>query len=330
MRPFNFDTARDPAQAARLASSGDTSFLAGGTTLLDLMKLDVVRPTRIVDITGMAGDRRLSGIDVSQNGLRLGALARMSAVADDAAIKRAYPLIAQSLSQAASAQLRNMATLGGNVLQRTRCGYFRDTSYEACNKRNPGSGCSARDGFNRLHAVLGVDDRCIASYPGDFAQALMVLDARVEIVGVTGQREIAFAQLHRDVDTPDRETTLAPGDLITAFLVPAGDHRRSMYLKVRDRQSYAFANASAAISLIMEGDTVREARIALGGVAYKPWRATAAEQSITGKRLTEDTAREAAERAFEGARTHEHNAFKVPLGKAVVIRALLETARLEV
>jgi xanthine dehydrogenase YagS FAD-binding subunit len=330
MRPFAYERATDASAAIRAGRGNDVRYLAGGTTLLDLMKLDVERPARIVDVSALSRDPALSRIEADGQGLRLGAFARMSTVADDEQVKTRYPLVAQSLALAASAQLRNMATLGGNVLQRTRCPYFRDTSYEACNKRDPGSGCSALDGHNRLHAILGVNDACIASYPGDFAQAMIALDARVQIAGAGGTRTIRFAQLHRGPDEPHRETTLRPGEMITGFQIPAGDFRRSMYLKIRDRQSYAFATTSAAVALQMDGDVVRDARIALGGVAYRPWRASEAEDMLEGKRFSEALARQAADRAFAGARTHEHNAFKVALGRETLVRALVETAGMEI
>jgi xanthine dehydrogenase YagS FAD-binding subunit len=330
MRPFTFERAADAPAAVRSGRSEGARYLAGGTTLLDLMKLDVERPARLIDTSALARDPALARIEAGERGLRLGAFAHMAAVADDAGVKRHFPLVQQSLALAASAQLRNMATLGGNVLQRTRCPYFRDTSYEACNKRNPGSGCAAIDGHNRLHAVLGVSDACIASYPGDFAQAMIALDAQVQIAGSGGARTIRFADLHRGPEEPARETNLRQGELITGFTVPAGDFRRSMYLKVRDRQSYAFATASAAVALRLENDVVRDARIALGGVAYRPWRAEAAEQMLEGKPFSETLARQAAARAFAGAKTHEHNGFKVALGQETLVRALVETARMEI
>src|SRR5258706_1442360 len=268
MRPFSYQRVDDDAAAVRAASRG-SAFLAGGTTLLDLMKLDVMQPERLIDINGLA--RRHGTIAVGDHGLRLGALVPMSAAARHPDVVRDYPVIAQSLAFAASAQLRNMATLGGNVLQRTRCSYFRDPAWTACNKRTPGSGCAARDGVNRKHAVLGVSDHCIASYPGDFAQALVALDATAEIVGPRGTRTSRVADLHRlPGTTPDVETQLASGELITGFTIPGGPWRRSLYLKIRDRESYEFALTSAAVALDLDGDTVRAARIALGGVATKP------------------------------------------------------------
>ena len=336
MRPFRYERAADLDAAVRAvtAAQGEVTqneaaqFLAGGTTLLDLMKIDAVRPARLVDIRPLAKGRTAVAADAS--GLRLDALASMAAAAEHPDVRRDYPAIAQSLALAASAQLRNMATLGGNVLQRTRCHYFRDAA-SACNKREPGSGCDALGGANRLLAVLGVSDRCIASYPGDFAQALVALDAAVETLGPAGTRRFPFAALHREpADAPHIETTLLPGELITAFHVPAGPWtRRSLYVKVRDRESYAFAVASAVVALDLRGGVVAEARIGLGGVATRPWRAREAERLLRGRPLTEDTARRAAEAAFLGAVTHGENDFKPELGRRTVVRALLEAAALE-
>jgi xanthine dehydrogenase YagS FAD-binding subunit len=330
MRPFQF-TRADDAKAAILAHQADAEYLAGGTTLLDLMKLDVMRPSRVVDINAL--HKASAGqIDFGAKGLRLGAMVRMADAADHDDVQKQFPMIAQALQLAASAQIRNMASLGGNVLQRTRCNYFRDTSYANCNKRNPGSGCAAMEGINRMHAVLGVSEQCIATYPGDFAQALIALDAQVELNGPKGNREIAFASLHRPPgETPEVETTLAPGELITAFRVPATPFaRRSLFLKIRDRESYEFALASAAVALDIDGGTVRHARIALGGVATVPWRAREAEAALKGKRIDEQTAAGAADAAFAEAKPHEHNKFKIELGKRTLIRALHQAASLEI
>ena len=339
MRPFTYQTAATTVDAVK-AAGPDTigshvgaprQYLAGGTTLLDLMKLDVMNPTRLVDISPLASDPNASRILVSDKGLRIGALVKMADAANDETIRKNYPVVAQSLALAASSGLRNMATLGGNMLQRTRCSYFRDTSFSQCNKRNPGSGCAALDGFNRVHAVLGTSDDCIASYPGDFAQALIALDAVLEVQGPSGLRALPFAALHvKPGTTPDVETVLKPGDLITAINVPAGpDTRRSVYVKVRDRESYEFGLATAAVVLDMTSDTVKRVRIALGGVATVPWRAVEAEASLTDKPITEETAMAAAEAAFKGAKTREHNAYKVPLGKETLVRALLQAAKME-
>jgi xanthine dehydrogenase YagS FAD-binding subunit len=339
MRPFTYVRAaspRDALQSFGFAEGPSTAqapaqYLAGGTTLIDLMKLDVMRPEGLVDINDL--QRTDWGrIEAGKRGLRLGAMARMADAAEDETVKRDYPMIAQALTLAASQQLRNMATLGGNVLQRTRCNYFRDTSYRACNKRNPGSGCAAMLGYNRSHAVLGVSDACIATYPGDFAQALIALDATVDVLGANGARTIPFAALHRQPgDAPEIETALAPGDLIAAFFVPAARWtRRSLYLKIRDRQSYEFALASAAVALDLDDGVVREARIALGGVATVPWRARYAEAALAGKPLDDAAAKAAAAAAFAGAQVQEHNAFKVALGQRTLVRALAAAAALEV
>ena len=338
MRPFVYARAETVETAVRAADAGGsgpptraaTQYLAGGTTILDLMKLDTMRPEALVDINDLAD--RHGAIEVGAQGLRLGALARMSEAADHPAVRRDFPVIAQSLQLAASAQIRNMATLGGNVLQRTRCNYFRDPSWAACNKRNPGGGCAALDGVNRKHAVLGVSDHCIATYPGDFAQALVALDAVVEIAGRSGPRTLPFASLHRQPGgTPDVETVLQPGDLITGFAVPAGAWtRRSLYLKIRDRQSYEFALASAAVALELRDGVVAEARIALGGVATTPWRAREAEEALKGRPCNEATCGAAARAAFAGAETRSGNAFKPELGRRTLVRALLQAATMEV
>jgi xanthine dehydrogenase YagS FAD-binding subunit len=255
----------------------------------------------------------------------------MADVADHPAVRREFPMIAQSLDLAASPQIRNMASLGGNVLQRTRCPYFRDTHWAACNKREPGSGCAAIEGVNRKLGVLGVSDHCIANYPGDFATALAALDATVDLESATGRRVVAFEDLHRlPGDTPHLETTLRPGELITGFTLPAGPWtRRSLYLKIRDRQSYEFALASAAVALDLDGASVRAVRIGLGGVAAKPWRSHEAEAALLGRAIDDATARAAADAAFASATAHSQNAFRIELGKRTLVRALLEAARME-
>jgi xanthine dehydrogenase YagS FAD-binding subunit len=342
MRPFAYSRAGS-AQAAieahgarRLAAGtaavhAPSQYIAGGTTMTDLMKLDVMRPSRLTDVNAL--ERTPSGdIEFGPRGLWLGALVRMAGAADHPDVYNNYPMIAQSLMLAASPQIRNMASLGGNVLQRTRCNYFRDVSYDACNKRKPGSGCAAMDGMNRRHAILGVSDDCIASYAGDFAQALIALDATAEIAGADGTRIMLFADLHRPPGaTPHIETNLAPGELIMAFMVPPlAFAKRSVFLKVRDRESYEFALASAAVALDRDGDDIRDVRIALGGVSALPWRAHEAEAHLRGKALDDDTLREAAEAAFAQARPREHNEFKIELGKRTLVRALHQAANLEV
>jgi len=328
MRPFTYQ--RADTLAAVHAATEDSQFLAGGTTLLDLMKLGVMRPAHLIDINELKAT--YGGIEVWPHGLRLGALAHMAEAAAHPDIRRDYPVIAQSLELAASAQLRNMATLGGNVLQRTRCSYFRDPSWQACNKRVPGSGCAALEGVNRKHAVLGGSDHCIATYPGDFAQALTALDATVELAGPRGKRTLRIDELHRLPErAPHIETLLAPGELVTGFVVPSGPWtRRSLYLKIRDRESYEFALASAAVALHIEDGIVRTARIALGGIATKPWRATAAEAALTGKPLTEQAAESAAREALKDARPRRGNDYKVELGQRTLVRAILHAATMSI
>jgi xanthine dehydrogenase YagS FAD-binding subunit len=297
------------------------------------MRLDVMRPEQVTDINALA--RTPSGrIEMGPRGLWLGAMVRMSQAADHPEVNRHFPVIAQSLLLAASPQIRNMASLGGNVLQRTRCTYFRDTSYDACNKRNPGSGCAAIEGGNRAHAVLGTSEHCIASYAGDFAHALIALDAVVGI-GPHGSREIPFASLHKPLgETPHIETTLRPGDLITGFLIPAKSWaRRSLFLKIRDRESYEFALASAAVVLDLDGGadgSVRDVRIALGGVSALPWRAHEAEAALKGKPICDATLAAAADAAFAPARPRRENAFKVELGRRTLVRAVRQAATMTV
>jgi xanthine dehydrogenase YagS FAD-binding subunit len=338
VRPFAYQRATDASAAvqALAAAAADNSPLteatiqplAGGTTLIDLMKLDVMRPNFIVDINPLAS--AWSAVSLDGGNLRLGSMARMSDVAANPEIQRNYPVIADTLKLAASPQLRNMATLGGNVMQRTRCTYFRDVSYDACNKRFPGSGCAAMEGFNRTHAVLGTSEQCIATYPGDFAQAMIALDATVEITGKSGVRRVPFGQLHKlPGKTPQLETALSPGDLISAFSI-AGRWPRSVYLKARDRQSYEFALASAAIALDVQDGIVRDARVAMGGVATIPWRAFEAEALIKGQKFDDALAQRVAEAAFTGAAGKKHNSFKIALGKRVVARALHLAAAMEV
>ncbi|MXP63086.1 xanthine dehydrogenase family protein subunit M [Roseomonas sp. M0104] len=337
MRPFAYERAAELAAALATGTVSpaalqqlrpDAQYLAGGTTLLDLMKIDVMRPDRVLDIRpGPAAQPVIR----AEGGLWLSAVASMAQAAEHPALRRDYPVVAESLQQAASAQLRNMATLGGNVLQRTRCPYFRDTAFP-CNKREPGSGCAAIGGVTRLLAVLGVSEHCIASYPGDFAQALIALDAEVETLAPDGSRRFPFADLHRPPGgTPHVETTLQPGELITGFRLPSLPWaRRSLYLKVRDRESYAFALASAAVALDLRDGVVHAARIGLGGVAAVPWRAHEAESVLQGQKLTETRAVQAAEAAFAGAVTQEDNAFKPELGRRTLVRALLQAAAMEI
>jgi xanthine dehydrogenase YagS FAD-binding subunit len=325
MQPFTYARATSAADAVRAIAAGgpETRFLAGGTTLYDLMKLNVEMPKHIVDINAL---QELNHVDTSgERELVFGALARMSDVAADPRLVRDYPALSESLWRAASQQLRNMASLGGNLLQRTRCAYFRFGEPFACNKRKPGSGCSAIDGIDRGHALFGGSDHCIAVYPGDFAVALVAFDAQVDVLGPNGERTIPIEALHREPGaTPQIEATLARDELILRIRVPVTARgRASTYHKIRDRESYAFALTSAAVALKLDGDTVREARIALGGVATRPWRVREAEQSLLGCALTPETARAAGDLAFRGARAGHHNRFRIELGARTVADALL-------
>ncbi|MGH8139840.1 MAG: FAD binding domain-containing protein [Steroidobacteraceae bacterium] len=321
------DQSSEDAAAAHYAAQ----FIAGGTNMTDYMTLGVLRPSIVVDINRLPA-ARYAQIESGEQRLRFGALVRMSQAEDHPLVRSRYPVIHDTLALAASRQIRNMASLGGNVLQRTRCEYFRGSSWE-CNKRVPGSGCAALEGLNRQHAVLGTSGHCIAAYAGDFAQALIALDASVTVVGgSSGGRTIGFAELHRlPGDTPHLETALRPGELITFIDIPAGPWTaRSCYVKIRDRQSYQFALASAAVALHMEGNKVLDARIALGGVATVPWRAREAEAVLRGALLDETVAAKAADAAFASARTRAQNAFKVPVGKQTIVRALLEAQAMKV
>jgi xanthine dehydrogenase YagS FAD-binding subunit len=320
MQPFAYERASDQAEALRRAAEPGTLFIAGGTDLMQLMKDDVARPARVIDIESLPFDF----VEADGNGLRIGALARMADVADHAAVAQDYPVISQALLASASPQVRNMATIGGNLLQRTRCTYFRDTA-SACNKREPGTGCSAREGLNRVHAILGGSAACVATHASDLAVALLALDAEIELVGPQGAREMTLADFHLlPGDTPERETQLMPGELITSVRVPAATlARRSLYLKVRDRASFEFALTSAAVALAIEGGTIRDARIAVGGVGTKPWRLPAVEQALIGAPAKPETFRAASAEASAGARPLSQNGFKLPLLQKTVERALV-------
>ena len=325
MQPFTYARAATLDQAFHLAQAPGAMLMAGGTTMVDLMRGDLAAPSAIVDIGHL---HELEAFDTSGPVLRFGALARMADVAADAALLRDYPALAESLQLAASPQIRNAATVGGNLLQRTRCVYFRD-GVSACNKRLPGSGCAALDGVTREMALFGTSERCIATYPGDWGYALAAFDTSIEVRSASGTRTIPFAELHVAYgEDPARETTLRPGEVITAILVqatPAG--RRSTYVKVRDRQSYAYAVVSAAVALEMDGDTVRDARVSLGGVATKPWRSQAAEAALAGVVLTEAAALAAGHAAFVDAMPRGENAFKIELGARAVARAALVASK---
>ncbi|HEY3930563.1 MAG TPA: xanthine dehydrogenase family protein subunit M [Candidatus Koribacter sp.] len=304
-----------------VASGGPhASFIAGGTTLVDLMKLNVMRPAMLVDINALPLDKIERTPD---GGLRIGAMVRNSDLAHDATVEKEFPVLSQALLSGASPQLRNMATTGGNLLQRTRCYYFRDTAY-ACNKRAPGSGCAAMDGYNRIHAILGTSEHCIATHPSDMAVAMMALEAVVHIRGAKGERAVPLNEFYRlPGNTPQIENVLEPGDLITHVTIPAlPEGARSHYLKRRDRASYEFALASAAVITQVQGRNLQHVRVALGGVGTMPWRSKEAEQALDGKPANEESFREAAEVALRGAKPLHDNAFKVELAKRTLVRAL--------
>ncbi|GEC06144.1 carbon-monoxide dehydrogenase medium subunit [Streptomyces spinoverrucosus] len=321
MRPITYLRATDTATAVAAVSTDPTSdFLAGGTTEVDLLRQDVLNPRRLVDIN----DLPLAGIEgTPEGGLRIGALARMSEVAAAPVVRERFPLIAQALELGASAQLRNMASMGGNLLQRVRCSYFRDAE-SPCNKRDPGTGCSAIEGFSRGHAVLGTSEHCIATHPSDVAVALVALDARVHTLGPNGERTHAIDDFFLlPGDSPHREHPLEHGELITAIEVPAAPvARHSLYLKVRDRESYEFALVSVAAALSVMDGTIAEVRVALGGVATKPWRARRAEDFLVGATVRRDDFAMAARVELADARPTPMNAFKVELAQRAIIRAL--------
>jgi xanthine dehydrogenase YagS FAD-binding subunit len=320
MKPFVFQRAASESDAASaVAALPDAMFFAGGTTVVDLMKIDVLTPDTVVSVRSL----RMSGIDVSDDAIAIGATVTNSQLAWHPVIRDRYPVLAQAILSGATTQLRNMATVAGNILQRTRCPYFRDV-HASCNRRQPGSGCDALDGFNRGHAVLGVSDHCIATHASDMCVALAVLDTVVHVVRADGTtRSIPFAEFHSAPgDTPHIEVALAHGELITHIVIPRlASARRSHYLKVRDRASYEFALASAAVVLDLDGDTIRAARLALGGIATTPWRASHAEQFLTARNADDETFREAAELALAGAVAREHNHFKIELAKRTIVRA---------
>ncbi|AXF10201.1 FAD-binding molybdopterin dehydrogenase [Paraburkholderia graminis] len=326
MDAISYERAADVAGAVRAAQQPGAVFIGGGTNLLDLMKGGVERPVRLIDITHIGGLDDITTLP--GGGIRIGALVRNSDAANHALVREQYPLLSQAFLSGASAQLRNMATVGGNLLQRTRCGYFYDTAFSQCNKRTPGSGCAALEGHNRMHAILGASPQCVAVNPSDMSVALAALDAVVRVSGPTGERSIPFAEFHRlPGDRPDVDTTLRPGELITAVdLPPPLFSAHSHYLKVRDRASYAFALVSVAAALQMDGERVQTARIALGGVAHKPWRASAAEQLLNGQPLTQATLNRAAAAALNDARPLRDNRFKVHLAQRAIVRAVNEAA----
>jgi xanthine dehydrogenase YagS FAD-binding subunit len=326
MRPFTYHrpATSDDAIAA-IGAEKEARFLAGGTNLIDLMKMGVEHPARLIDITRLP----LATIEERQGGVRIGAMVRNSDAANHALIRERYPVLSEALLAGASPQLRNLASMGGNLMQRTRCFYFYDPSYSECNKRVPGSGCAALSGYNRIHAILGASEQCIATNPSDMSVALAALDAVVQVKGPRGERSIPILDLHRlPGNTPQQDTNLRPGELITAIDLPAlAWARRSHYLKVRDRNSYAFALLSVAALVDMDTDgTIRQARIALGGVAHKPWRIPQAEQLLVGKKPGDAAYHALADALLRGARPHRNNAFKVELARRSIIRALTTVA----
>lgn len=322
---FQYSRAADVDDALRQIASPGTKFVAGGTNLVDLMKMDVERPTKLIDITRLPFEKVE---EMPGGGLRIGALVRNSDLAYNAIVERRYPMLSSALLAGASQQLRNMASVGGNLLQRTRCAYFYDIA-TPCNKRNPGTGCSAIGGVNRMNAILGTSEACIAVHPSDMCVALAALDAKVHVIGPHGEREIPFGDFHRlPGETPQHETDLRAGELVTAVELPAqGFAANYTYLKIRDRLSYAFALVSVAVGLELDGSTIKEARFALGGVAHKPWRRPEAEATLRGKTADEIVFRQAADLAVRDAKGFGHNEFKIDLARRTIIRALLQAAR---
>jgi xanthine dehydrogenase YagS FAD-binding subunit len=321
MYPFTLYKAKDNREAVAASTKDNLSkFIGGGTNIIDLMKMNIEKPARLIDITGLD----LKKIEtLSNDNILVGALVSNSDLAYHPTVSKRYPLLSQAILSGASPQLRNMATTGGNLLQRTRCYYFYDTS-SACNKREPGTGCAAITGYNRMHAVLGTSDQCIGTHPSDMCVALAALDAVIHVQGVAGERSIAFADFHLlPGNEPHKENSLQPGELITHVEIPALPFAaRSTYLKVRDRSSYEFALASAAVALDISHGIIKAARIALGGAGTKPWRAAEAEQSLTGKKAETAAYTMAADIALKDAKAYKYNAFKIMLAKRTIIGAL--------
>ena len=327
MRPFKFTKADSATTAVNLLSKNiNASFLAGGTNIIDLMKEDVAHPDELINLGGLT----LTGIrQLADGGVTLGALGKNTDAANNPIIRKNFPLLSKAILAGASAQIRNMATNGGNLLQRTRCSYFYDTTMP-CNKREPGTGCGAMEGINRMHAIFGWSESCIAVYPSDMAIALLALNARVKVLGSEGkERTIAMADFHRlPGNQPEKDNNLQRGDLITAIELPPNNFAaHSAYVKVRDRNSYAFALVSAAVGLNLSGNTITSAHIAMGGVAHKPWAATEAETFLRGKPATEANIREAADIAMRYAKPLEHNKFKVEMGKRTIVLALKQALK---
>jgi xanthine dehydrogenase YagS FAD-binding subunit len=325
MLPFDYVKARNENDAIDRMRAANAAFVAGGTTLVDLMKLNVMLPSSLVDINNLPLDKIESLPDGS---LRVGAMVRNSDMAHHELVVKRFPVLSQAILAGASPQLRNMATTGGNLMQRTRCYYFRDTAYP-CNKRQPGSGCAALEGFNRIHAVLGGSDQCIATHPSDMAVALVALDAMVHIRSAKGERKIAAGEFHLlPGSTPHLETVVQPGELITYVTIPSSKFAaKSAYIKLRDRASYEFALASAGAALELQGNKIHTARLVLGGVATKPWRSAEAEHILTGATADEKTFHAAAEAAMKSAKAYKYNGFKIELAKRAITRALSSAAQ---
>jgi xanthine dehydrogenase YagS FAD-binding subunit len=321
---FEYMRATDIADAVQKIAGPGAKFIAGGTNLIDLMKETVEKPNRLIDISRLP----LNKVEETKNGVKIGALVPNSDLAYHPLIEQRYPVLASAILAGASAQLRNMASTGGNLLQRTRCAYFYDVA-TPCNKREPGSGCSAIDGLNRMHAILGTSEQCIATHPSDMCVALAMLEARVHVAGPSGERVIPFSEFHRlPGDKPQVDTNLAPHEIITAIEIPArGFAQHYTYLKIRDRLSYAFALVSVAVGLEMDGETIKEARFALGGVAHKPWRDQAAEEALRGKAANAGNFKRAADLLLKDAKGFSHNAFKIDLTRRALVRALTQAAR---
>jgi len=324
MRPFNFALGAEESAVLKSGAIANTKFIAGGTNLVDLMKCEVEHPAHVLDINALP----MSNVEREGQGVRIGALVRMSDAADHPLVLRGFPAISQALLLSASPQLRNAASLGGNLMQRVRCPYFRELTWTPCNKREPGSGCSAINGDNRMHAILGTSEACIATHPSDFAVALAALDGVLTIRSAKGEREVAATDFHLlPGTTPHLEHNLKAGELITSIYLPDARHaQRSAYLKIRDRASYEFALTSAAIGLEVSGGVIRSARVALGGVATKPWRSRDAEAALVGKAADVPAFRNAADVALRSAKGYEHNGFKIELAKRTLVRALTDLA----
>ncbi len=324
MKNFTYSRAENAESAISLiGQNGHAKFLGGGTNLVDLMRENIEQPDALVDVTNLSNQ-----IEQTENGgIRIGAAVKNTALANNESVRTRFPVLSQAILFGASGQIRNMATVGGNLLQRTRCYYFYDGAAR-CNKREPNSGCDALEGFNRIHAILGTSDSCIATHPSDMCVALAALDAKIYVSGKNGEREIAFNDFHKlPENTPHIETDLQVGELITAIEIPQTDFAaNSLYRKVRDRASYAFALVSVAAALEVENNTIKNVRLALGGVAHKPWRAFEAEKVLTGAEATEETFRRAAEAELKDARSFAHNSFKIELAKRTIVGVLIELA----